>query len=158
MPVYLDTNFFVAVIEGQEELHRACRSLLELDEKRVGLLVTSELTLAEVLAAPHLALSLDDQFRVASNSPAAVYSELLLDRPGLSVQPIDRPILLLAALWRVKEQAVRLPDAIHLATAAMMKCDRVVSGDRKLRPSNIHTFTRIDVSAESVESLVAELQ
>ena len=47
---YLDTNVFIDALEGEEPLSAPVRSLFDAASAMPGALVTSELTLAEVLA------------------------------------------------------------------------------------------------------------
>jgi predicted nucleic acid-binding protein len=84
---------------------------------------TSELTLAEVLAKPLEAERLDI---------AGVYEDMLTPSAWLAVLPVDRETLIEAARLQSR-LALRLPDAIHVATAVAAGCTAVVSNDRRLR-------------------------
>ena len=70
--------------------------------------VTSELTLAETLVKP---LEIDRQ------DIADLYVDLIQNSDHLIVIPIDRSILVHAAHYRAR-LGIKLPDAIHVATAA----------------------------------------
>ena len=88
-------------------------------------LVTSLLALAETLVTPHR--NQDDEL-------IATYRELFTQPPaGLSVSPLDATILDRAAEMRATSASLRLPDAIHLATADTEQCDCFLTNDKRLR-------------------------
>lgn len=95
------------------------------DERQIEV-VTSEITLAECLVKP---FADKDIFAVET------YMSLLGEQPGLPVIPISRPILLSAAQLRA-ETKLKLPDAIHVATAKWAECSVFVTNDREIRHSN----------------------
>lgn len=121
--VYLDANVFVYAVEGFAE-HQAFVDELfrSIDDGHVAA-VTSELTLAEVLTKP---------LETGRDDVATVYEELLQSSEHLNVVPIDRAIPLSAARHRAS-LGIKLPDAIHVATAMAVGCDVVLSNDHKLR-------------------------
>lgn len=124
MRLYLDTNFFIEAIEGSGALKEACLNLLESGESRAGFLVTSLLTLSEVLVHP---------MRFSDIEMATIYSDVIVNSNRMIVVDIDRTILIDAAKIRGGQQATKLPDAIHLATARALECSHIVSNDAKLR-------------------------
>ena len=126
--VYLDTNVFIYAVEAVPEYAVAVEALFGRIDDRSVVAVTSELTLGEVLAKP---------FEAGRYDIVAVYEEMLTPSPWLSVVPVERTILIQAA--RLQSQLVlRLPDAIHVATAAIAGCSAVLSNDRRLRvPADI---------------------
>jgi len=87
------------------------------------IVVTSELTLAEVLVKP-----LKDQNPAIQHA----YRAFLAPTPVLEVVPISRDILEEAAQWRATTK-LKLPDAIHLATALRSKCDSFLTNDGVFR-------------------------
>lgn len=121
--VYLDTNVFVYAVEGFAP-HRAFVEGLfrAVDAGRLRA-VTSELTLAEVLVKP---------LELGRTDIAELYTDLVQDSGRLTVVPIDRTILMEAARYRV-ELGLRLPDAIHVATAVAAGCDALLSNDQGLK-------------------------
>ena len=86
-------------------------------------LVTSELTLAEVLVKP---------FGLGREDAVAAYTELLTPSDRLAVLPVDRAILVEAARQRAA-LGMPMPDAIHVATALADGCDLFLTNDRRLR-------------------------
>jgi predicted nucleic acid-binding protein len=81
--------------------------------------VTSELTLAEVLVKP-----IKDQNLTAQQA----YRDFLISTPVLQVVPISRAILEAAADLRATTK-LKLPDAIHFATSNLSGCDSFLSND-----------------------------
>ena len=84
--------------------------------------VTSELTLAEVLVKP-LA---DGKTEICTAYTAAVQ-----DSASLEVMPVTREVLVEAAGIRAKA-GVRLPDAIHIATAVLSGCRSFLTNDKSI--------------------------
>lgn len=92
--------------------------LQALDDAQI-VAVTSELTLAEALIKP-----LKDQ-----NQPEQqAYREFLTSTSVLQVVPISKEILEEAARLRATTK-LKLPDAIHLATATLNGCDCFLTND-----------------------------
>jgi predicted nucleic acid-binding protein len=85
--------------------------------------VTSELTLAEALAK---------RFEVGRHDIAEIYEAMLTPSPWLAVVPVERSILIEAAKLQAGLK-LRLPDAIHIATAVATGCPTVLSNDRRLQ-------------------------
>ncbi len=137
MRIYLDTNAFIASVEGleQADIHHALWKLFLLSEERGGVLVTSELALAEVLVKP---------LEMGRATLAAAYCSIIDTGPGLSVIPIDRTIVILAAHVRKDDRSIKLPDAIHLATAEREECSVILTDDRQMmakRPEHCRPIT-----------------
>ncbi len=93
-----------------------------IDERRIEV-VTSEIALAECLVKP---FADKDIFAVET------YLTLLGEQPKLPVIPISRPILISAAQLRA-ETKLKLPDAIHVATAKWAECSAFVTSDRGIK-------------------------
>jgi predicted nucleic acid-binding protein len=121
--VYLDTNVFIAAYENKHSRgDQAWRILTAIEDGEfVG--VTSELTLAEILVRP---LEQRDYDR------AQYYQEIISTDVGFEVPAIDRAVLVEAATLRAVRKSLRLPDAIHVATARLNECSHIVSDDRRL--------------------------
>lgn len=84
---------------------------------------TSELTLAEVLVDP---------IKLGDSARASAYIDLLKTDEWLEVMPITREILIRSSEVRAGI-GNKLPDAIHVATAAACSCNVLLSSDRRLR-------------------------
>ncbi len=121
--LYLDTNIFIYAVEAVAEYSVAVETLFgRIDDGSIAA-ATSELTLAEVLAKP---------FEAGRHDIARIYEDMLTPSAWLSVLPVERATLIEAARLQSR-LALRLPDAIHVATAIAAGCTAVVSNDRRLR-------------------------
>ncbi|WEK05039.1 MAG: PIN domain-containing protein [Candidatus Devosia phytovorans] len=120
--VYADTNVFIRAWEGGHELTTALIDLLEIRHGNAPVFATSELTLAEILVHP--LRDHDRRLRIR-------YERLLEPSDWLRVGEVDRTILLGAALLRSRYR-LKLPDAIHAATALQLGCESILTGDTAL--------------------------
>ena len=121
--IYLDTNVFIAAYETRGARSDHAWWILDAVEASEFLAVTSELTLAEVLVGP-----LQD----GDEELAGHYRDIVSSDDELDVAAVDRQILIEAAMLRSFSRSLKLPDAIHLATARIRHCDFIVSDDRRL--------------------------
>jgi predicted nucleic acid-binding protein len=122
--VYLDTNIFIYALEGYQSCAAQIESIFNAIDNGSIASVTSELTLAEVLVKPY---QLGDAKLIDS------YHAILSPSDSLAVLPISRNILIQAAQLRAANSEIRLPDAIHAATALSSGCDSFISNDKGLR-------------------------
>jgi predicted nucleic acid-binding protein len=128
--VYLDSNFFIYALEEVEPWAKVARKIfvaLDADECAA---VTSELTLAECLVKP---------LELGRSEVAEAYRDLLIDRPSLSVVPITREVLVEAARLRASTR-IKLPDAIHAATALQGKCSSFLTNDDRLKIEGVEVL------------------
>ncbi|MCX6644808.1 MAG: type II toxin-antitoxin system VapC family toxin [bacterium] len=121
-PVYLDTNIFVYALEGFTDYEEVLKDLFTLAGKGKYKLITSELTIAEVLVKPMME-GRDDVCNAFDNA--------IRDSKSLEVVPVSRDILIEAAKIRAS-QSIRLPDAIHLATAVQSQCSSFLTNDKNI--------------------------
>ena len=121
--IYLDTNVIVYAVEGFDEHQAFLNALFQLFDAGAAFALTSELTLAEALVRP---------LQIGRQDVVDLYLDLLQGSERLKVLPIDRPILIDAARQRAA-LGIRLPDAIHVATAVAGACEVFLSNDRRLR-------------------------
>lgn len=122
--LYLDTNIFIYALEGYPKFIASVRALFAaIDEGRIRA-VTSELTLAESLVKPMMDGNIILQ---------KFYEDTLQSSESLFVAPITRQILINAARLRASSNFIRLPDAIHLATANECSCQTFLSNDKRLK-------------------------
>jgi predicted nucleic acid-binding protein len=122
--VYLDSNVFITAMEtpGAHSDH-AWWIIHAIDDGKIAA-VTSELTLAEVLVKP---------MQLGDAEFASAYEEMIAPGPNFEVLAVRRDILVDAARLRARRNAIRLPDAIHIATALASSCTHMVSDDQQLR-------------------------
>jgi predicted nucleic acid-binding protein len=119
--IFFDTNLFIYLLEDNGPLGRRVAEILERISERRDELLTSTLTLAEVLVKPTALGDLvwADQY------------EKLLGTPGVLLLPFDRASARIYAQLR-QDKAIKPPDAIQLACAASAKCDLFITNDERL--------------------------
>lgn len=122
-PIYFDTNVFIYSIEGHEEYSDLLEKLFsQIFEERLEVF-TSELTLAECLVKP---------IKDKNDEAVQQYEAHIQDNSILTVKPVTRGILKRSAHVR-NELNLKLPDAIHMATAIEKGCKTFITNDRKLK-------------------------
>ena len=144
--VYLDTNVFITAFEHTGANSDHAWWILDAIERQEIAGATSELTLAEVLVNP---------LEAGAADLAASYEKIIAPSQGFEVASISREILVGAATLRARRKAMRLPDAIHVATARALSCGYFVSDDRRLplpegiRLLAVNAFTLDDIFKEA---------
>lgn len=122
-PIYFDTNVFIYAIEGHESHYQWLAELFEYIASKQMMVITSDLTLAECLVKP-----------IKDNNEAAIegFKHYLQSSESMQMCQITREILVRSAQVR-SELNLKLPDAIHMATAIEHACQVFVSHDKKLK-------------------------
>jgi predicted nucleic acid-binding protein len=121
--LYLDTNVFIAMAEGTEDVSRKLYAIAGAQLPGDRFLFTSELSLAELLVHP---------IRQRNDALAQLYENWITDGGWLSVGPVDREVLEHAAHVRAQYASTKLPDAIHLSTAIGFGCSHFLTADNRL--------------------------
>ena len=135
--VYFDTNIIIYIVEGYPAQRLVLRDLLRALDDGLFRALTSELTLAQVLVGP---------FRAPNPLYEMTYSAMLSGREQVEVVPVVRSILVDAARFRV-ESGMRLPDAIHIATAQRHGCDVFLTNDHRLwTPASLTVVTLAELA------------
>jgi predicted nucleic acid-binding protein len=119
--IFFDTNLFIYLLEDSGVRGSKVSGIVERISGRRDELLTSTLTLAEVLVKP---LSVGD--RVWADR-----YEKLLNTPGVSLLTFDRAAARIYAQLR-QDKTMRPPDAIQLSCAASAKCDLFITNDERL--------------------------
>jgi len=149
-PIYVDANPVAYAFEGPEELAEALMALFSIFRSRPGLAVTSELTLAEVLPK--------------KRTPDRQFFDLLVWSGIFDLRPVTREILIETARYRraagrsMAEGRIampKLPDAIHVVTAARSNCKYFLSSDSRLKlPENMK---HVQATAGAIAALVQDV-
>jgi predicted nucleic acid-binding protein len=121
-PVAIDTAVFIYFAERNAEYVDLVRPLFEAADRGRVTLVTSAVTLLEVLVVP---------FRSGDLALARRYEALLTRSRGLTLVELGRPLLRAAAQLRAVH-GVRTPDALQLAAALARGCGCFLTNDRRL--------------------------
>lgn len=117
----VDAGVIIAVLDASDAHHAKAKLALHEVNERGDQLVLPASAYAEALVAPS---------RAGDAAVAAV--DRLLDDVPITVEPASRAIAAAAAgLRAVHGRALRLPDALVLATAILLKADRVITTDAK---------------------------
>ncbi len=124
--VYLDTNVFVRGFEFEGTEARPIQDLQTFLAKYPKAAVTSDLTLAELLAPPKR----ENDFPLARK--AELYGSLLIWSGVIDLLPLKRNILIGTAVLR-QNWPYKLADAIHVVTALDAGCRFLMSGDADTR-------------------------
>jgi predicted nucleic acid-binding protein len=121
--VYVDTSAVIYRVEQIEPYFTAAAPLWDALDAQQQHVVTSELTLLEVLVKP---------LRDGNPALANLYRQVLLGTLGLDCLPVDRAVLESAAQLRAAHH-LKTPDAIHAATALAHRCTLFVTNDTDFR-------------------------
>ena len=127
---YVDTNVFIQAFESQLGIAEPARALLRRLQEHPGAAITSELTLAELLAPVKAAGAL-------TLAEKTTLYDAVLDSGFIALVPVTRSLLIATAALRLSFPQ-KLPDAIHVVTAVDAGCRYLVSSDRdtkRLPPS-----------------------
>jgi predicted nucleic acid-binding protein len=123
--VYLDTNCFIYSVERIEPFQAILDTLWQTVSTGQITVVTSELTLLEVLVKP---------LRVGDVATATTFRTILQKSPDVQMLPITQTVLEKAASLRATMN-LKTPDALHAATAVLNDCVLFVTNDS--------TFSRV---------------
>jgi predicted nucleic acid-binding protein len=122
--IYLDTNVIIAMVEGpdaaSQTLDNFVRGAVAAHKATFHI---SALCMAELLVLP---------YRNGNRALAEDYLGLAARITGLETHPVSDAILDVAAVLRANINRLKLPDAIHLATASMARCDCFLTFDKGL--------------------------
>jgi predicted nucleic acid-binding protein len=120
--LYLDTNVWIYALEGFAQHAQVLAQLFARVDAGQLTAVTSELTLAEALVKP---------FASGRDDLRQVYLDTLRSGGSLVVAAVSREILIDAARLRGQHPALKLPDAIHAATAQAHGVEFFVTNDAR---------------------------
>jgi predicted nucleic acid-binding protein len=121
--IYLDTNIFVMFKETKSREGFLLDLLFKFSASRRSSFVTSALTFSELLVKP---------YRERDQDLIQTYSAWSRSTAWLTITPVSTDVLDVAALLRAERGRLKLPDAIHLATAIGMECSHFLTADMGL--------------------------
>lgn len=120
--IYLDTNVWIYALEGFESFAQPLAELFaRIDDGELAA-VTSELTLSEALVKP---------FQSNQHELERIYLDTLQSSETLTVAPVSREVLTSAARLRAQYPSIKLPDAIHAATALAQDARMFITNDAR---------------------------
>ncbi len=126
--IYLDANVFIDAFENDDVAVTRGRSVL----------------VAELLTKP---------LETGDNELCEAYEALFDSSSTIEAFPIDRTMLMKAAKLRATAKSMKMPDAIHVATAILRDCVAFVTADRRLSVPN--GMRMINLDASTVDQLRA---
>ena len=132
--IYLDANIIIYLLEGFEPHKHALSRLLKTIEDGQVSCVTSELSMAEVLVRP---------FKEGKSNEIKTYIDALNDPRLVALTPVTLKTFVDAAFTRA-ETGLKLPDAIHVASALQTKCDAFLTNDKKIKTPNSLPIITLD--------------
>ena len=121
--VHLDANIFILFVEAAYASGSALHQIFDGIGKHRWAVVTSELSLAEVLVRP---------IQLRNEKMIAIYEAVLQFCPGLERCAIDLATLRSCARIRA-DHGLKLPDAIHVASALATNCQFLITEDKRVR-------------------------
>ena len=121
--VYFDTNIVIYLVEGLEACREIIKAITELLETYACKAVTSELTLCEALIQP---------YKIKSQKGLALYRSFLEESGVFNLITTDRSIFIASASVSAKTR-MKVPDSIHVATAAASECDVFLTNDQHIK-------------------------
>jgi predicted nucleic acid-binding protein len=138
--VYLDVNIWIYALEGYPDFLEEMTLLFQaIDQGRLKA-VTSEISLAEALVKP---------MQLQNESLQQAYCRAISNRQNMAVIPVEREILIWAARLRSTSK-LKLPDAIHGATALKTGCTSFLTNDRAFKSlTDLHTIVLSDVASSN---------
>lgn len=119
--IFWDTNLFIYLLEGTGEHAKLVHKLLDRMAERRDELLTSTLTLGEVLAKPA---------EMGATDLVNRYNRFL-DSPGVRLIPFDRASAQIYSKLRV-DRGLKAPDAIQLSCAASAGTNLFITNDARL--------------------------
>ncbi|GGK39863.1 type II toxin-antitoxin system VapC family toxin [Salinarimonas ramus] len=149
---YLDSNAFIMAVETRGRDEQAVARLFSGEEALRLRRITSELTIAEVLAGPS-----------RKNDPRLerAYLSLIVGQGLVEVQPVSRSVLIETARYRSRanqgsmtgaDRRNFLPDAVHVVTAIESRCTVFVTNDKRIPlPDGMR---RVTPTADGIRALL----
>ena len=149
--IYLDANVFIDALEGLPEHADRMLAFFSAFRARPMQTVASELVLGEVMGKESAKIGWARQSRF--------FLDLIVRGRFIDLWPVSRGVLWATGDLRRQAKSngrsLRLPDAIHIATAKKAGCSHVPSADQRLPLSS--SMQRLDpneLDLEQIEQLL----
>ena len=118
--IHLDAGVIIGFLDASDAHHQTSRAALAAALQHGDHLALAASALAESLVGP-----------ARRGQPAVEAVRHLVERLPISIIPLDIEIATTAARLRAVHRALRLPDALVIATAIEHAADHLVTTDRK---------------------------
>jgi uncharacterized protein len=133
--LYLDANAIIDMREKAGPRAQLLKRIFLLGCDSKFTLLTSELSLAEVLVRP-ISFLVDPVLENANPEMREWHdwylANITINESFISSSPITHDILVRAALLRARHGSLKLPDAIHVATAMQTGATHFITRDERL--------------------------
>lgn len=116
----VDAGVVIGLLDSGDSHHESARAALRDAVRRGDRLDLPASALAEVLVAPS---------RRGGDGVDVVIG--LVERVPLRIVALDQPIAVAAAALRAQYPALKLPDALVIATASVLAADHLLTTDRR---------------------------
>jgi predicted nucleic acid-binding protein len=127
--------------------------------------ITSELSLAECLVEPLRNEALRQAGSEEAQRRVNWYRNSISPQGSIPAMPINRDILQRAAELRARQRSIKLPDAIHLASAEASQAETFVTRDDRLsrlfdpdRPPLLNAVSLVPASEQWLEHTLSDLR
>lgn len=120
--VYIDTSLYIYAFQSSSDFHTKSLNIFKALENKFIQINSSSVTLVELL----------QHEKVQKNKP--LHSKIknnFFSTPNLKFTYVDEIVSELSAYVAYK-YTLSLPDAIHISTAILNKCDLFITNDKKL--------------------------
>lgn len=121
--IYFDANYFIYGVEKENPFYEKVGVFFQAMDDGDIYAITSEFTLAEVLAKP---------FADKNTILIEQYTKFIQNSDILDVCPLSRELLIESAKLRAKTK-MKYPDIFHLSTALHTRCDFFVTNDGDIK-------------------------
>ena len=118
--IHLDAGVIIGFLDASDAHHQTSRAALADALQHSDHLALAASALAESLVGP-----------ARRGEPAVQAVRNLVNRLPISIIPLDVEIATTAARLRAAHRALRLPDALVIATAIEQAADHLITTDRK---------------------------
>ncbi|MDQ0467458.1 type II toxin-antitoxin system VapC family toxin [Labrys wisconsinensis] len=142
--IYIDTNIFITLVEGSPT--PSLTEVIALVESGKALAFTSDLTIAEVLVHP---------YADGDDARAQAYIDMISPNEVMRIVPVEREVLIRAARLRSLRRSLKLPDAIHAASAELADCGIFLSNDADIEVRG--PMQRVGLEEDDLQALIAFL-
>ena len=120
--IYIDANILIDLFEDRGAIGSALQTIVNQHpvDRQHPLFLTSQLTFSETLVRP---------YRDKDVVLARTYLETRFGNYWLQVEDVSFAVLECASALRAAMKSLRLPDAIHIATAQLSGCSHLLTND-----------------------------
>ena len=134
--IFWDTNLFIYLLEARGDWARKTKALMKRMDERGDVLLTSALTLGEILVKPR---------RIGRPDLVRKYEQAIRP-PAVTVISFDEDCARIYAEAR-QDKTIKAPDAVQLSCCGRAGCDMFVTNDERLSRKvirGIHFIASLD--------------